>query len=276
MNFECISVNGFAGDRTPDAMQECHDFATAFADYFNFPVSLVGRPATPRNLSWDQALLESTLTFSSTAENLTRIFSRGLRPILITPRCATAIASLPVIAARHPDVIILYFDAHGDLNTPETTESGYLGGMPITAALGEWDSGYGSGLKIENLIHIGGRDLDAAEKAFLERNQILTVSKKQIESNLERLVDRIKARPVYIHLDTDVFDPSEVTAEYAVENGLYRHHVQQVVDVVLTNGDLVGFEITELSPKNNHQRVQSYTALFESFHGLLNSNIVSA
>lgn len=271
MGYECVGVNGFAGDRTPEAMLECHRFTKSFASHFDLSFELVGQPEGARELPWQAALTESKLTFETARMHLERILDAGSKPILITPRCATAIASLPIIVARHSGVVVLYFDAHGDLNMPETSESGYLGGMPITAALGEWDSGYGAGLETSNLIHIGGRDLDAAEQVFIDRTNLLTISKSQIEKDLSCLTKAILGKPVYIHLDTDVYDPSEVTAEYAVSDGLYRRHVAKIVDLVTQHGNLVGMEITELSPSNAKQREISYAALFESFDSI-NSN----
>jgi len=268
MDFQCIGINGFAGDRTPEAMAECDAFVQSFSEHFNFPFKCFGKPSISRNLPWNVALVESGATFDLAVEQLQEVINSERLPILITPRCATAIASLPVIISRHPDVIILYFDAHGDLNTPDTSESGYLGGMPLTAALGEWNSGYGAALKTENLVHIGGRDIDHSEQAFIDENKIMTLSKKQIEDDLSALAKMIKNRSVFIHLDTDVYDPSEATAEYAVDDGLFRNHVRKVVDIVLSEGQLVGLEITELSPKNRKDRQHSYDSIFESFSGL--------
>lgn len=268
MNVKCIGVNGFAGDRTPEAMLECHRFTESFARHFSFPFELFGEPKPAKDLPWNTALNESKAIFDIAVEHLTQILNSDCLPILITPRCATAIASLPVIIAKYPEVIVIYFDAHGDLNTPETSESGYLGGMPIRAVLGEWDSGYGSGLSTENLVHIGGRDIDALEQIFIDDNNVTTISKAQIEKDLSDFKEKIQGRPVFIHLDTDVYDPSEVTAEYAVSNGLYRGHIRKVIDLCLTQGQLVGLEITELSPRNDRERKQSYKSLFESFEGL--------
>ncbi len=268
MNFECIGINGFAGDRTPEAMFECHAFVKSFAIYFGFPFKLFGEPEDARDLPWDAAIVESKPTFDLAVKQLKEIINSDRLPILITPRCATAIASLPVIVANYPEVVVLYFDAHGDLNTPDTSESGYLGGMPITAALGEWSSGYGSGLLASNLVHIGGRDIDAAERAFIDTHNIMTISKGQIEGDLSEFRQMIKGRPIFIHLDTDVYDPSEVTAEYAVDNGLLRNHVRKIVDISMSEGQLIGLEITELSPRNIEERKQSYESLFESFSGL--------
>jgi len=269
MKFECISLNGFAGDRTEEAMLACHTFAASFASHFNLECTFIGEPEAARDLLWDLALVESRETFENAAEHLKRVFDVGNSPILITPRCATAIASLPVVISKYPEVLVLYFDAHGDLNTPSTSDSGYLGGMPIAAALGEWNSGYGSGLLTKNLVHIGGRDIDSKEQSFMEINNIVTLAKCQIENDLADFKKMISGRHIYIHLDTDVYDPSEVVAEYSVPDGLFRHHVKKIVDAVLSEGRLVGIEVTELSARNKFDKKQSYDALFESFSGLL-------
>jgi len=268
MKFECISINGFAGDRTKEAMLLCHDFASSFSSHFGLEFKLVGEPEPARDLPWDMALVESRTTFENTVEHLKRISDVGSLPILITPRCATAIASLPVVTSKYPNAVILYFDAHGDLNTPTTSNSGYLGGMPIAAALGEWDSGYGSGLLVKNLIHIGGRDIDAEERSFIEANNVVTLTKAQIETDLADFKRMISGRHVYIHLDTDVYDPKEVVAEYSVPDGLFRHHIKVIVDAVLSEAHLVGIEITELSVHKDIDKQRSYDALFESFSSL--------
>ncbi len=268
MKFECIGVTGFAGDRTPEAMIECHPFTNALSEFLNVPVSLYGHAGSPKDLPWNDALIESYDVFSTVARVVNESLDRGCAPILITPRCASAIASLPVVISKFPDALILYFDAHGDLNLPESSASGYLGGMPITAAMGEWDSGYGSGLHAKNLVHIGGRDLDLEEHDFIRANKITTVSKRQLESDLDQLTDLIRGRAVYIHIDTDVYDPSEVVAEYSVADGLFARHVKDVIRLVLAEGCLLGLEITELSPKDSFEREHSYKALFNSLNPL--------
>jgi len=268
MNFECIGVTGYAGDRTIEAMRECHKFTKAFATYLGVSYRLVGEAQAAKDLPWNAAILESEATFDHVANQLNRVLTEERKPILITPRCAAAIASLPIVIAHHPNVIVLYFDAHGDLNVPASSESQYLGGMPITAVMGEWDSGYGVGLRASNLVHIGGRDFDDAENDFVKQHQIMTLSKAQIEGDLSDFRAVISNRPVFIHLDTDVYDPTEVTAEYTVDNGLFRQHIHKVVGTVVDDAHLIGLEITELSPRTEQQRTQSYTALFESFERL--------
>jgi len=258
LKYECFGVNGFAGDRTPEAMNECHPFTKALSEFLDAPVKLYGSSQQPQNLQWNNALKESADVFSTVARVIKGSLAKKNIPILVTPRCASAIASLPVVISEFPDAVVIYFDAHGDLNVPQSSDTGYLGGMPISAAMGEWDSGYGRGLNAKNLVHIGGRDLDQFEHEFIRNRNIMTFSKQQIESNLNDLAELVRGRAVYIHIDTDVYDPTEVVAEYSVPDGLLRHHVDKVISLIVAQGLLVGVEITELSPKTKTERERNY------------------
>ncbi len=120
-------------------------------------------------------------------------------------------------------------------------------------------------MKPSQFVHIGGRDFDSCEIDFLEENNILVLSKKQVEQDLPELERLIKNKPVFIHIDVDVFDPSEVVAEYAVANGLLRHHIQKVMAVVLAHGVLVGLEITEFSPKTESPHTMLYLIHYRAY-----------
>lgn len=266
--FKCISLNGFAGDRTPFGMEVCHQFSQALGEYLNIEVDYYGTPESVADLKWDKALVASDELLSKASTLISSVLNEGVKPILITPRCATAIATLPQVVTKFPKCIVIYFDAHGDVTTPMTSITGYLGGMPITAAMGKWNSGFGSGVKADQFVHIGGRDFDKCEIDFLEENKILVLSKKQVEQDISELVSLIRNKPVFIHLDVDVYDPSEAVAEYAVEDGLFRQHIQKIMTSIFQNAMLVGIEVTELSPKTNEERESSYAALFNSLQSL--------
>ncbi|MES9902077.1 MAG: arginase family protein [Sedimenticola sp.] len=267
-NFKCISLNGFSGDRTPHGMDVCHSLSQALSEYLNIEVEYHGEPRPTADLRWDNALVESHEMLSKASSLIKSILYEGDKPILITPRCATAIATLPQVMNKFPECVVIYFDAHGDLNTPKTSITGYLGGMPVTAAMGIWDSGFGSGVKADQFVHIGGRDFDNCEVDFLNERNILVLSKEQVERDLSVLESLIENKPVFMHIDVDVFDPSEFAAEYTVNDGIFRQHIQTVLASVQENAILVGLEITEFSPKTNEERESSYAALFDSLKSL--------
>ena len=64
-------------------------------------------------------------------------------PVLLAADCSISITTLPAALRNRPEVKVLWLDAHGDYNTPATTGSGYLGGMCLAGACGEWDAGFG-------------------------------------------------------------------------------------------------------------------------------------
>ncbi|MEL7476521.1 MAG: arginase family protein, partial [Cyanobacteria bacterium J06555_12] len=174
--FCCLGYVGFSGDRTPYGMDCAADFAGVLAQYLDIPLECMGQPAEPSDVPWDAALGLSVPFFNRVSRRFHELLSAKARPILVTPRCATSIATLPVVNHYHPDVVVLWLDAHGDLNTPNTSPSGYLGGMPLAAGLGVWDSGYGAGLSGDRVIHIGGRDWDESELEFIDSRSMTTLA----------------------------------------------------------------------------------------------------
>ena len=77
---------------------------------------------------------------------------------------------------------MLWLDAHGDYNTPETSGSGYLGGMCLAGACGEWDAGLGDTIAAERLVLAGVRDLDAGERELLERSDATVIGASVVET----------------------------------------------------------------------------------------------
>jgi arginase len=118
---------------------------------------------------------------------------------------------------------MLWLDAHPDFNTPETTRSGSLGGMPVAVATGRalqrmrMDAGLDPPLSDRNIVMGGVRLVDPLEQQLLDASQIEQLSVKDLETmspavfaqldRLSRNVDKI-----YIHVDMDVLDPREVMA----------------------------------------------------------------
>ena len=91
--------------------------------------------------------------------------------------------SLPAVTAglrrEHPDLALVWIDAHGDLNTPETTPSGFLGGMPFAVLLG-WchdelraAAGLEPALAAERAALVGARDLDPGERDAIARSRLV-------------------------------------------------------------------------------------------------------
>jgi arginase len=120
----------------------------------------------------------------------------------------------------------VWFDAHGESTTPETTTTGFLDGMPISTLLGRaWPAltktipGYAA-LPGNRIVLFGARDVEPAERILLESAGVLQPTNLQLfTEDLSRLAEQTEQ--VYIHVDLDVLDPTAATAnQWASPNGL--------------------------------------------------------
>ena len=103
----CLSLNGFAGDRTPYAMYYCHQLSEKVSEYFGIAVEYHGEAQNTKEQNWDVALVESQPLFQKAAVCLNTVLNQLSIPLIITPRCATAIATLPQVMSSYPDCIDL-------------------------------------------------------------------------------------------------------------------------------------------------------------------------
>ena len=94
---------------------------------------------------------------------------------------------------HHPNARVVYMDAHGDINTPETSPTGNLHGMPLAALLGLFENPLEhSTLKPENLFYVGVRDLDDGEREIIETHHISIVTARDIRENRKAALDKFR------------------------------------------------------------------------------------
>ena len=132
-------------------------------------------------------------------------------PVALIGECTLVPAILAAMLEREPDMCLIWVDAHGDLNTPETSPSGFIGGMPLAVLTGvchpRWreSAGLAEGFPDGRVALVGARDLDPGERELLDRTAMHDVG-----TCSEALAALPAGAPLYVHLDTDVLDPSEV------------------------------------------------------------------
>lgn len=148
----------------------------------------------------------------------------------------------PVIARYHPSACIIWLDAHPDLNTPEVTTTGYLGGLALAAPTGLWDSGLGAGLGLEQIVLVGQRDLDPYEQEIIDRHGIPHI--KPQGNLVAELRSAIAGRSFYVHLDCDVLNPRIVPTDYVLEGGLTLDDLHACCKVIADH-ECIGIEIAE-------------------------------
>lgn len=240
MEIELTAYQGPAGDRNTQGFVGAAQVAAELGRRLDRPVTSVGTHAEPLSARWDRELEAAAEGFRSLAEQYVSIFEAGRTPVTAINRCAAAIATLPIVARYRPDAVIVWFDGHADLNIPSNTETGYLGGIAFSSALGLWDSGFGAGVASGNAVLVGARDLDPAESEVIATGAVHHVTVE----DLSDLAAVIAGRPVYVHIDCDVLEPGQVPTEYAVPGGLTLAQLATAMHDLSTS-ELVGLEIGE-------------------------------
>jgi len=234
---------GRAGDHNDRAMRATPLLARELETLLETRAVVIGAAGSPEPARWDTELSEALPNLRRMADHYNLLLARRDRPITVLSRCAVALATLPAIARHRPDAIVVWFDAHADLNTPASSDSGYLGGLALAGPLGLWDSGLGSGLLRENAVLAGTRDLDAAEQRLVDDGHIQLVP---VGPDLPKELRRVVAgRPVYVHIDCDVLEPGSVPTDYSVTGGMTLSQLAECARV-LAEGEVVGLEVGEL------------------------------
>src|SRR5206468_5289448 len=118
------------------------------------------------------------------------------RPLVLGGDCCSHIGAVEGLAARQGRMSLIWFDAHGDLNTPETSPSGNQWGMPLRMLI---DSG---AVAAADVALVGARNLDPPEVEF--------IAASGIHDDPQAVLDRVDC--VYVALDCDVFEPSQLSA----------------------------------------------------------------
>jgi arginase/N-omega-hydroxy-L-arginine amidinohydrolase len=199
----------------------------------------VGEPEPARPTGWENELRRALPTLKRMAERIEQVVAAGQAPISAISRCAVALATQPVVLRHRPDAVVVWFDAHADINVPTDTATGYLGGMAFSGPLGWWDSGLGGGLPDQQAILVGARDLDPAEIEHVTAGRVALVPPGPGIG--ERLADVLQGRPAFLHVDCDVMEPGLFTTDYTVRGGLSLDDLTTCASV-LAAGDVVGAE----------------------------------
>jgi arginase len=182
-------------------------------------------------------------------------------PIVLGGDHSIALGTLGGLAARRGPGAVLWFDAHGDLNTPRTTPSGNVHGMPLAAALGRGGPGFESAawtlpaLEPRRVAVIGARDLDPGERDLIHELSLPVytmseIDRRGIEDVVSDALGRAAGAPfVHVSLDMDGLDPDVAPGVgTAVRGGLTYREAHLAMEMVAESGLLCCFEIVEVNP----------------------------
>ncbi|MEM9146759.1 MAG: arginase family protein [Pseudomonadota bacterium] len=186
---------------------------------------------------------ELALIHGGIANFVTDTLAEGDRPISVSGDCCCA---LPVLAGLQragvePDLV--WMDAHGDFNTPETSPSQFLGGMPLAMIVGRGPQWMCAGIGLrpiseEQVLLVDARDLDPEERTALEGSRVTHIT-------LPEIAEIAFDGPVLLHLDVDVINAEECGAfRYPVAGGPSAFDVAAAVADLERRADVAAISIS--------------------------------
>jgi arginase len=244
MNVSLVALVCRTADRTPGTVKGAQTLAPLIGKRLGVEPRTIGTPSDPRETRYDEDLRDSRGCLLEAGGQVEDALTGGRVPVIAAADCSIAVTTLPAALRHRPDARVLWLDAHGDYNTPDSSGSGYLGGMSLAGACGEWDAGLGETIAAERLVLAGVRDLDEGERELLERSEATVIGASVVET-LVAVKNALDGAPVFIHLDLDVIDPEEFPATaFPTPGGLSSDKLYDLMEAVAEDSELVGLEVT--------------------------------
>ncbi|GMR01993.1 MAG: hypothetical protein BMS9Abin20_0318 [Acidimicrobiia bacterium] len=163
--------------------------------------------------------------------------------------CLSVIGVLAGLQRKGVDPTLYWFDAHGDFNTWETTRSGFLGGMPLAMITGRGEQTIveATGLRPladERIVLVDARDLDRYEDTAVADSNMTVMSVHDVVTAAP------PPGPIYVHIDVDVVDPSDLPAiNYPAPGGPSADTVRAAVATLAASGRVVAASVSTWNPR---------------------------
>ena len=198
----------------------------------------------------------------------------GSIPIVLGGDHSIALGTLAGLASRRGPGAVLWFDAHCDLNTPETTPSGNVHGMPLAAALGYGGHSFNNtsltlpAVQPSRVAIIGARVTDPGERALIGElglgiHTMSKIDRRGIEAVVSDALERAAGAPfVHISLDMDGLDPDVAPGVGTpVPGGLTYREAHLAMELIAESGLLGSLEIVEVNPILDRQNATATLAV---------------
>lgn len=220
-------------------------------------------------------LKEVKMVNQELAKVVAKIIEEGRFPLILGGDHSLSIGSIAGIANHKKNFGVLWFDAHGDLNTPETSPSGNIHGMPLAVNLG---FGHPDLIKImnfspkinpENVVIIGARELDRDERNLIKDKGIKVWTMHEIDrlgmaQVMEEAIDYLKKNSdgVHLSLDLDGLDPNDAPGVGTpVAGGISYREGHLAMEMLAEASFLISAEFVEVNPILDHRNKTAEVAV---------------
>ncbi len=217
------------------------------------------------------------------AETVDKIVASGAFPLVLGGDHSIAIGTLAGLVKHYQNLGVIWYDAHADLNTKETSPSGNIHGMPLAISLGIGHEGltgiYGKETKIkaENIVIIGARSLDDGEKELIRDKGIKVYTMHEIDRLgmtrvMEETIDYLRGRTdgVHLSLDLDALDPNDAPGVGTpVAGGISYRESHLAMEMLEESKLITSAEFVEVNPilDEKNRTAEAAVALMGSLFG---------
>ena len=189
----------------------------------------------------------------------------GDLPVILGGEHSIALATYPAVASKSEGPCgLLWFDAHADMNTPQTSPTGNIHGMPLAVIFGRGDPGLveiggpSTRLDPQYFAHVGARDLDVGERSLISelglRDRFFTMSdidRRGMPACMDDALKRVSRAPggFAVTFDVDVIDPRFAPGSGTlVRGGATYREAHLALEMIAEHGGMRSFEIVEVNP----------------------------
>jgi arginase len=263
LGVEAMRLSRIRGELLIDRIRELGYDATDYGNADIVQPSYVA--ASGDNPKYLDEMLASCINISSILKPVLR---DGSFPVILGGDHSIAIGTFSAIASyfreNEGDVGLIWFDAHADINTPETSLSGNIHGMPLAAILGQGSEplvnleGFSPKLQPNYFAHVGARDLDSGEKSRIHdlglRDNFFTMSdidKRGMLACVNDAIDIASQAPAgyAVTFDVDMIDPRFAPGSGTlVRGGATYREAHLALETIAERGGMRSFEIVEVNP----------------------------
>lgn len=203
------------------------------------------------------------------------IMGEGRFPLILGGDHSIAIGSIAGILQHKRNPGIIWFDAHADINTEETSPTGNIHGMPVAVSLGFGHErllaigGKDKNINPEKIVYIGCRDVDAGEKKFLKELGITVFTMHEVDRyGMAEIIGRAiniagsDTDGIHVSFDVDSLDPMLVEGTGTrVPGGLTYRESNFALEMIALTGKLISAEFVEVNPLIDHKNRTAKTAV---------------
>ncbi|MBM7588159.1 arginase [Bacillus pakistanensis] len=196
------------------------------------------------------------------SQKVDEVIESGDFPLIFGGDHSIAIGTLAGVSKHYENLGVIWYDAHGDLNTGETSPSGNIHGMPLAVSLGIGHEnlttigGFAPKIKPENIVIIGARSLDEGERELIKEKGIKVYTMHEVDrlgmtNVIEDAVSYLKDRTdgVHLSLDLDGLDPSDAPGVGTpVIGGISYRESHLAMEMLEESGLITSAEFVEVNP----------------------------